>query len=342
MAKPIQELLTKSKVNFPAKVYLLAGDEEYFIDEVVALAEKNIIPEQDASFNKFIYFGKDITLENLRSVTKQGSFMGGRMLFIVKEAHSITGLEKPGSDKVMANIFKELPENNCLIMAFKGKKMAKTTLIYKSLEATGQLFISEKLREKDILSFISNELKNAEVKFDGEVPKLLFDLVGTDLYRISNEIGKLAMRYANSSITKTEVYSSTGVSKDYNVFELQTAIGNKNITRVNDILLAFSRNTKDHPVIKEVSMLSGFAIKMLNLKYIRMAGASVDIVKEIGIPPFKVQEFEGQVNKYSVMQLEKMITALLKADSSAKGVGDPLQEEENYLNLVIELNTILA
>lgn len=344
MASKIQDLLKTASKGFGKPVYVLHGEEDFFTDRALKLMETSIIPESEAAFNRIIVYGKDSSLEAIAASSRQFPFIGSRMLILVKDAQLLAGIEGEDSAKKMEALLGGLPPTTCLVLAFRGKKLDARKSLYKLLEKKDLLWESEKLKDQQLPEYIRSTIQGLGHKIDEKAAQVMADVVGNDLNRLENEMSKVMLRYGKEhTIGLDEVFSTIGVSKDYNIFELQAAFAGKNVTRMLAILAYFQTNTKDHPVVKEVSVLASFLVKLSQYKHLTMDASSQDVAKAMNLNYYRIKEFEQAARLYGTQQIDRVLELFLNADRQAKGLSPaPMDEEEVYRELQIGLLTLLS
>ena len=217
------------KKNF-APVYFLTGDEPYFIDMISDTIENEALDEADRAFNQIVLYGRDVDVETIANHARSFPMMGERMVVIVKEAQDVKNLEE--FEKYLDTI----PETTLLVFAYKYKKFDKRKTLAKKIDKKGVWFESKKLYDSNIPGWIQNYLKGEGYSITPKANQMLADYLGTDLHKIANELKKLIIALPKKkSIDDADVERNIGISKDYNGFELQNAIGSRDVLKANRI-----------------------------------------------------------------------------------------------------------
>lgn len=344
MASKIQDLLKTASKGFPKPVYVLHGEEDFFTDRVLKLMETTIVPDSEAAFNKIIVYGKDSSVEAVASAARQFPFIGGRMLILVKDAQLMPGIEGEKTPQLFEALFASMPPTTCLVLGFRGKKLDARKSLYKFLEKKEMLYESEKLKDNQLPDYVKSTLSSLGYKIDEKAAQVMADVVGNDLSRMENELSKLMLRFGKEKpIGIDEIYSTIGISKDYNIFELQSAFCGKNLTRMLAILANFQSNTKEHPIVKEGLVFSSFLVKLSQYKHLTMDASGPDVAKQMKLNYYQIKDFEQAARHYGIRQIDRVLELFLNADRQIKGLGaTAMDEEEVYRELQIGLLSVLS
>lgn len=309
-------------------VYILHGEESYYIDELVASFEKWVLTEEEKSFNQSILYGKEIEFKQVLDAAKQFPMMAERRLVIVKEAQELKTLEN------LATYFERPVPSTVLVIAHKYKSLDKRKKWVKTLEnaASALVFESTKIKDTQLNNWISNYIQERRYKAEPQVVEVLAQSLGNDLGKISNELDKLFINIPPSQpITSQLVQQYIGISKDYNVFELQSALGRKDATKALQIVNHFCKNPKDNPMPAVTAILYGYFSKLYALSALKSAGHNPkDKAKEVDILPFLLSDYENALKFYNRLQLEQVLAYLLEYDLRSKGVAPRYKDDMLY------------
>ncbi len=326
----IQEI--KNKVYYP--IYLLMGEEAYYIDSISACIENTILNEMEKEFNQLIAYGKDTDAQHIIDTAKKYPMMANYQVIVVKEAQSLNNIEA-------LTAYAENPlKSTILVLCYKHKKYDLRKPLAKAIKKNGLIFHSEKIRDYKVAEWIANYVKSKKLSITPKATQLLADSLGTDLSKIVNEIDKLLINLKDSTEISCELIEKhIGISKDYNVFELQNALGKKDVLKANKIIDYFSKNPKDNPMVFCLSILYGYFMKILI--YTQLPDKSPKTAaSKLGINPFFVKDFEMASKKYSVTKLVQIISFLREYDLKSKGVGSNLSANEHgslYKELIFKI-----
>ncbi|NVN95496.1 MAG: DNA polymerase III subunit delta [Bacteroidetes bacterium] len=309
-----EQILADLKNKIFRPIYLLSGEEPFYIDEIADYIEKYTLTDDEKEFNQSVLYGKDIDINTIVNNAKRFPMMANYQVVIVKEAQEIDKIE--GLNSYLENI----QNSTILVLCYKYKKIDGRTSFKKNIEKKGVFFESKKLYENEISNWIINYLKKKEFQITPSACKLLADFLGTDLQKIVNEINKLIINVPqNTSITPEIIEDNIGISKDFNVFELQKALGNKEIVKANQIINYFAANPRENPLVKILPILYSFFVKILT--YIELTDKSQkNAASVLGVNPFFVKDYDTASRKFTREQLHQIISLLRIYDVKSKGV----------------------
>jgi len=244
--------------------------------------------------------------------------MSSHQVIIIKEAQSLKKIEE-------LEIYLEKPLlSTILVLCYKYKTLDKRTKLYKSLDSSGSYFESSRIRDYLIPGWIERYLMSKGIKTDPSASAMLTEYLGTDLHKIVNELDKLIITLSKDKpvITTALIEKNIGISKDYNNFELQKAIGEKNILKANMIVHYFANNPKDNPITLSIASLFGYFSKLLTYHYLTDKSKN-NVAAVLRVNPFFVKEYENSAMKYNVTKTIQIISLLRTYDMRSKGYGDP-------------------
>jgi DNA polymerase III subunit delta len=321
-------------------VYFLMGDEPYFIDMISDHIEQNVLDESEKEFNQTVLYGRDVTTADVIGAAKRFPMMSQYQVIIVKEAQDIKDLikkEKEDKKDKTKSSFETYIENplssTILVFCYKYKSIDKRTAVAKLIEKNSVLFESKKLYDNQVPDWINNYLKSKGFTINQRAAGLLSEYLGTGLSKITNELDKLIINLPpKAEITTEHIQTNIGISKDYNVFELQSCIGKKEVLKVNRIINYFAANPKDNPMVMTVSSLYGYFSKILTYHFLtdKKAAASA-----LGVHPFFVKDYEIAAKNYSVGKLKSIFSYLRDYDLKSKGVDNGSATESELLKEMV-------
>ncbi|MBP6285814.1 MAG: DNA polymerase III subunit delta [Ferruginibacter sp.] len=230
------------KKNFKP-VYWLEGEEDYYIDMVMEHAEHHILDEAQAGFNLTVFYGKDADWASVLNACRRYPMFAEYQVVLLKEAQQMKDIDK------LEGYFESPLASTIFVVGYKGKSFDKRTKLYKLLKSTAEIFNSEKIKDYKLQEWIGEFVKAQGYKITSRAISLLDEHIGNDLGRISNEIEKLALNLkGRNEITEDDIERYIGISKEYNVFELQAAIAKKDLARAIKIIQYFEGNPKAGPI----------------------------------------------------------------------------------------------
>ncbi|MBS9766230.1 MAG: DNA polymerase III subunit delta [Flavobacteriaceae bacterium] len=316
-----------------APIYFLMGEEPYFIDEISNFIEKNVLSEEEKGFNQMVLYGLDVEIEDIISNAKRFPMMAEKQVIIVKEAQNLSRT----IDKLESYIENPQP-STVLVICYKYKTIDKRKKLYKQLQKNAVVFESKPLRDYQMGDWIRDLLMKKGFKIEPKATIMLEEFLGTDLSKINNEIEKLRIILPEkSTITPTDIEENIGISKDFNNFELQKAVGSKEVLKANRIINHFSKNPKDNPLVMTLALLNSFFTKLLI--YHSLKGKSkANVAKHLKINPFFVSDYATAGRNYPMRKVSQVISLLHDADVKSKGVGsNSLPQSEILKELLFKI-----
>lgn len=300
-----------------SSIYFLQGEEPYFIDSIVEKLEDNILDESMKSFNQSIIYGRDTNPEEIIDLCKRYPMMGNYQVVIVKEAQNILKI-----DELEPYIAKPL-DTTILIIAYKNKKIDKRTAFYKAISnknINSVVFNSEKIKEYAIPKWIESEIKQRGYTISPVALMLVSEYLGNDLGKITNEISKLVINISpGSHITEYEIEENIGISKDYNVFELQKAFVDKDALKTFRIIEFFESNPKDHPLQMISVLLNNYFLKVFRYHFIKNYDKN-KIAGELGVSPYFVKDYVKAGRVFTPEKVKSIISNIRLLDLKSKGL----------------------
>jgi len=306
-------------------VYFLMGEETFYIDKISDYIGKNVLSEEEKEFNQTTLYGKDIDVATIISEAKQFPFGSAHRIVIVKEAQDIRSI-----DQLELYFDNPLP-STILVICYKYKKIDKRKSFGKNLSKKSVLFESKKLYENQIPAWIKGQLKEKNFNIDEKSAHLLSEYLGNDLSKISNELGKLILNIKEGeTITAKIIEENIGISKDFNVFELQTAIGKKDILKSNKIIKHFSENPKNHPFVLTLSSLFSYFQKVMIYHSLKDKSKN-NAASQLGVNPYFLGQYQLAASNYSMSNLFTIFSYLKEYDLKSKGIQNPSVPENELL-----------
>ncbi len=321
------EITRDIKNNIFSPIYFLTGEEPYFIDKITSLLEKSILDEGMKSFNQTVVYGRDVTVKDVVDLSRRYPMMGNYQVVIVKEAQYINNIES-----IETYIASPL-ETTILIIAYKYKKLDKRKSFYKKLNASESAVVlnSERIKDWNISSWIETEIRTKGFSISAVALRLMAEYLGNDLGKITNEIDKLVINIEKQQqITEVEIEQNIGISKDYNLFELQNALVARDRLKAHRIVNYFEANPKDHPLQMISPMLHNYFIKIFLYHYIKHKEPN-KIASELGIHPFFVKDYAKASNVFPLRKIIEIISKIKILDLRSKGVDS--NDSTGYGNL---------
>ncbi|REJ81303.1 MAG: DNA polymerase III subunit delta [Bacteroidetes bacterium] len=332
-----EQITADLKKKIYAPVYFLCGEEPYYIDLIADKIENEVLSEGEKEFNQTVVYGKDLDVLTLISYARRYPMMSNYQVVIVKEAQDMRGLiskasesEKQEEDKDKGKSYRDLlleyikqpTQSTILVFCYKYKSLDKRKSFYKELNKHGVYFESARLYDNKIPGWIQTFISASGYKIGPKATQLIADCLGNDLSKISNEIEKLKIHLKpGDEITSNLIQEHIGLSKEFNVFELNDALGKRNAYRANLIVQYFNKNPKSSPLVLTLPQLCNYFIKTLT--YHTLSDRSKDsVAKALGIHPFFVNDYETSARSYSREECMRNIAFLREYDNRSKGVNN--------------------
>ena len=323
------EIISKNIKNKEfSPIYFFHGEEPYYIDLAVKLLENGILTEEEKAFNQMIVYGKDSSYAEILSLADQYPMMGDYQVIIVKEAQDLK-LNEEEQDIFLRYIENPVP-STILVFAHKQKKIDSRKRFAKALEKAKMLHYSEPVKDYNLSKWIQQECASLDIKTALNIPTLLAEYLGNDLSRIANELQKLKLILKENEILDEKLIERhIGISKEYNVFELQKALGTKNSSTAFKIVYYMGKNPKTNPLVAIISNLYGFFSNVV--LYHTLVGQSPQVIaSELGINPYFVKDYAEAARFYPLKHATRTMSILREFDLKGKGLGSN-QTEENQL-----------
>jgi DNA polymerase-3 subunit delta len=338
-----ENIIASLKAKKYAPIYFLEGDEPYYIDQIADYVENHVLDESEKEFNQTILYGKDTDLISLISAAKRFPMMAERQVIIVREAQEIKNLTETVNVKIKSKNTKKETEispleeyalkplsTTLLVICYKYKTLDKRTGLAKSMDKNATMFLSEKVKDYKLAEWIAKYTSDQKIKINQKAIQMLADHLGNDLSRIVNELNKLAINKKNNDeITPDDVQQFIGISKDFNIFELQNAISAKDILKANKIIDYFAKNPKEHPFEMNIAVLYTYFSKLLFYQTLPSKNAS-DVMSQMRVNFNQIKELEQAGKNYSLDKLVRIISYLHDYDMRSKGI-DGVQMDKGEL-----------
>lgn len=304
----------KKKIYHP--IYLFAGDEAFFIDELTKYMDENILTPMEKEFNQTVVYGLDSNVYDLISMARRFPMMANYQVLIVREAQHLKESEQ------LAIYLQKPLKSTILVLAYKHKSIDKRTKLYKQAKEKGVVFESKRLWDNQVQSWIEKRLQGKGFTINNRESFILGEYLGADLSKIDNELEKMCMNIApGSRITDVLIEENVGISKDYNVFELQDALIKRDVFKANRIVNYFAANPKENPIFMVLPILHNFFFRTMVLSQIKNLEPRV-IASKLKIKPSLLTQYQQTLARYKVMKIASIIEEIKNYDLKAKGLGN--------------------
>lgn len=326
MVKKFDDIMRALRAGEYANIYIMCGEEPYYIDRVCDFVAENALDEMAREFDQQMVYGRDLQGADIAPVigaARGFAMMGGRKVVIVREAQAIKKWDALG-----AYLDNMMPQT-VLVICYNGKPDKRQGIWKKAAEHPQVVWLqSDKLRDYEVEKWIAGYIsdfsrQHPEVSVDPRVAPILADHLGTDLSAIVGALQKLidGRPEGVNTIDVALVERNIGISKDYNIMELQAALIRGEVVKANQIAQYFA-GSKDHPMIREMAPLFTFFSNLLMYHYMPVKTKDV-VARELGINPYFVKDYEMAARRYPAGKVFLIIGYLRDTDARLKGINNP-------------------
>jgi DNA polymerase-3 subunit delta len=331
-----EQILNDLKKRIYHPVYLLMGEESFYIDKVSEYIADNVLDESEKAFNRLILYGKDTDARSIIYASSRPPMMASHQIVIVKEAQGL------GTDDIgkMEAYFTSPLSTTILVLCFKDKSIDKRTKVYKEIEKKGVILETVKLYDNEIVEWTTNYLRKKGATINPAAAAILADHIGNDLNRIVNELDKLFILLPenNKTITAEHIEKNIGISKEYNVFALGSAVLARNVFNANRIINYYAKNPNNNPMVLIMTSLFTQFSRALKYHLIKRNNRSIqskDIATQLGVSPFFLKDYESAAMKYPILKIVQIIELLREYDMKSKGWNNPGTSDSELLKELI-------
>lgn len=317
MAITEKQLLSDLKAQHFKPIYLLTGEENYYIDLVADYFENNIVAEECRDFDLSVVYGKDVDIRAVVSLAQQCPMLSPRKVVLVREAQDMSIKSEKEWDTLVSYL--DHPTDfSSIALCYKYKSLDKRTKAFKAIDKVGVVFEKKRLYDNEVPGWIATYVYNNGFQITEKGASLIAEFLGNDLGKIVNELSKLFIGLEPGVvINESFIERNIGISKDYNVFELQKAIGRRDVVKCNRIVNYFAANPKSNPIQKILPLLYSYFIKVMI--YIQEPDKT-RAASALKIPPSFVSDYAVAANNYTLGKLVSCIGYLYDVDLRSKGV----------------------
>lgn len=328
-------VLQDLKAKKYAPIYFLQGDEAFYIDIISDYIEKNVLTDADKAFNQVVAYGQDIDVTAILNHARAYSMFSDRKVVIIKEAQEIKGFDKKESQTMLEAYLKNPLPSTILVFAYKGKSLHAGRTLGKIMDKHAILVTTKKMYDNEVPIWSNSYVKSKGFHITVGANAVLCESVGNNLSRIANEVDKLVINIpAQTEISEALVQKYVGKSKEYTVFELQKALGQKNVMKSNQIIENFAANPKNNPIVMVVASLAGYFLKVLMIHH----AANKDertLAGVLKVNPFFVKDYIATSRLYSPQKTLSIIHFLRETDLQSKGISSTGIKESDMLKELV-------
>lgn len=328
----VEKILSDWKKNLFKPIYWLEGEEEYYIDKVINYAEHHILSESDASFNLTVFYGKDADWADVLNACRRYPMFAERQVVILKEAQQMKDVEK------LEPYIENSLNSTVFVVSYKDKKLDARKKFTKLVKEKGVLVSTKKMYEKEVHGWTQELIKSKGLAISPKGLALLVDHIGNDLTRIENEIDKLSVNLGSrTAITEDDIEKYIGVSKEFNVFALQSALAEKDLAKAIRIIQYFENNPKAGPIQLLLPSLYGFFSKAFMVFGVGSQDEKT-IAAAIGVSPFFMKDYLTAARNYSYKGVENTLLLLHQYNLKSIGIGSTATDDASLMKeLVVKM-----
>lgn len=299
-------------------VYLLMGDEPYYIDDITNHLLATVIPEEEKDFNQTILYGAETDVASVVTLARSFPMMSDRQLVVVKEAQGMKKIED------LEVYIKNPLASTILVLNYKNGTLDKRKKLYAEIEKRGVIFESKKIPDYKMSGFITSFISSKGLGIDAKSAQMLADYLGNDLSKVVNEVDKLILSMGQDKrITAELIERNIGISKDFNNYELLKAVVEKDILKANRIADYFEKNPKNNPLIVTLVVLFNFFSNLM-VCYWAKDKSENGIAAELGFRnSYQAKDYVLALKHYNAFKSMEIMSLLRTYDAKCKGVGNP-------------------
>ena len=307
-------------------IYFLMGEEPYYIDRLSDYIDQNILSEEEKGFNQTVFYGRDVSIEDVISTCKRYPMMAERQVVIVREAQELSKT----IDKIESYAENPMP-TTVLVFCYKYKTLDKRKKVTKLLEKNGLVYESKKLYDNQVGEWIKRVLSGKGLTIEAKASAMLVEFLGTDLSKINNELEKLQIVLPKGSvISAKDIEENIGFSKDYNVFELRKALGERNQLKAYQIAQYFADNPKDNPMVVTTSLVFSFFLQLLQYHGLKDKNPK-NVASILKVNPYFLKDYDVALRNYPMKKVSQIVATLRNIDIKSKGVGANAMPQHDLL-----------
>ena len=325
------DILKELRAKQYRPVYYLMGEEPYYIDLIADYITGNILTETEKEFNLTVVYGADVDIATVINAAKRYPMMSEHQVVVVKEAQNIRNMEE------LSYYLQKPLLSTILVICHKHGVLDRRKKLAAEIEKTGVLFESKKVKDAQLPAFITSYMKRKGIDVEPNATAMLADFVGADLSRLTGELEKLIITLpkGHTRVTPEQIEKNIGISKDYNNFELRSALVEKDVLKANKIIKYFEENPKTNPIQMTLSLLFGFFSNLM-LAYYAPEKSEQGIANMLGLrTPWQAKDYLAAMRRYNGVKTMQIIGEIRYADAKSKGVGNPSLSDGDILRELV-------
>jgi len=313
-------------------VYILMGEEPFFMDKITDLLIETVVNEAERDFNQTILYGADADAAKIINAARRFPMMSDYQLVVVREAQMVRDIE------ILAHYVKKPLMQTVLVVNYKYKTLDRRKMLASAADANGILFDSKKIPDYKMPAFITSLMQQRGISIDQKSTQMLSDFLGNDLSRLDKELDKLSLLLPENGpkrITPELIEQNIGISKDFNNFELLKAIAGKDILKANRIIQYFEKNPKNNPIQVTLPVLFNYFSNLL-ICYYSKDRSEQGLMNALGLRnSFQVKDYSMGIRNYSAMKVFNLISDIRTTDARSKGVDNPSASDGDILKELV-------
>jgi len=311
-----EEIISNLQKKIYHPIYFLMGEETYFIDKISDYIADNVLTDAEKGFNQTVLYGKDTEPHMIIANARRFPMMANYQVIIVREAQNIKKIEE-------LETYARNPLNSTiLVINYKYKTLDKRKTFPKLLDQKGVLFESKKIYDNQLPTWISTYLKSQQYTISPQAAAMISEFLGADLSKVANELDKLIISLpVGTQITPDHIEKNIGISKEFNVYELQNALGDRDLLKANRIINYFGANPSSNPVPVVISSLFSYFSKILNYHFLEDKSQN-NVASVLQVHPFFVKTYVAAAKNYNIKKLVEIVSILREYDMKSKGFGN--------------------
>ena len=325
------DILKELRAKQYRPVYYLMGEEPYYIDLIADYITDNILTETEKEFNLTVVYGADVDIATVINAAKRYPMMSEHQVVVVKEAQNIRNMEE------LSYYLQKPLLSTILVICHKHGVLDRRKKLAAEIEKTGVLFESKKVKDAQLPAFITSYMKRKGIDVEPKATAMLADFVGADFSRLTGELEKLIITLpkGHTRVTPEQIEKNIGISKDYNNFELRSALVEKDVLKANKIIKYFEENPKTNPIQMTLSLLFGFFSNLM-LAYYAPEKSEQGIANMLGLrTPWQAKDYLAAMRRYNGVKTMQIIGEIRYADAKSKGVGNPSLSDGDILRELV-------
>lgn len=311
-----EEIISNLQKKIYHPIYFLMGEETYFIDKISDYITDNVLTEAEKGFNQTVLYGKDTEPHTIIANARRFPMMSNYQVIIVREAQNIRKIED------LEPYVKNPLKSTILVINYKYKTLDKRKTFPKLIDQKGVLFESKKIYDNQLPTWISSYLKNQQYSIAPQAAAMLSEYLGADLGKVANELDKLIISLpVGTQITPDHIEKNIGISKEFNVYELQNALGERDLLKANRIINFFGSNPSNNPMPVVISALFSYFSKLLNYHFLEDKSQN-NVASVLQVHPFFAKNYVNAAKNYNIKKLVEIVSILREYDMKSKGWGN--------------------